>query len=201
MVKSRANWKTDSEYSDYEEVRRKLIIAAAEVIEEVGVDKLRLSQVAKKCGYARQSIYRYFDSKFELVQAVLLYLTIDNANMVVEKVAEISDLEELLVEIIYLSAKNLSSNPKYKIITDPKNAVIFNNLPGGAISQFIEGYKFSGIETLMTGVRDEISLGDIYTWLTMQVLALVNLGLVSTPSKTRRFIRQMIVRGPTYFSE
>ena len=105
-VQSRS--KTKPQYPEYDAFREKLIVAAAEVIEEVGVDQLRLTEVAKRCGCVRQTVYRYFNSKKEITQAVLMHFTMINAMDVATHAASIQDPEDRLVEIIYFSAKNLA---------------------------------------------------------------------------------------------
>lgn len=54
---------------DREQSEEKLIRAVGELIEEVGFENLGINQVAKKAGFSKNLIYRYFDSLDGLVYA------------------------------------------------------------------------------------------------------------------------------------
>jgi AcrR family transcriptional regulator len=56
--------------SKHEEKRRIVLQAAFEVIQQVGVRKLTLDDVAERAGLAKSSLYHYFPSKKKLLRAV-----------------------------------------------------------------------------------------------------------------------------------
>ena len=196
---TRPKWKTSTEYQEFDEQRERIIDCAREIIEEVGIGKLRLDEVAKRTGCVRQTIYRYFNSKKEISQAVLLHLTLQNAQEVMDHVKNIDSEEDLLVEMIYYGAKNLATDDRYKIITDNRNTTLFSGLSGETMDNFLNGYSFEKHNPLIKFVSTDINIKDLYLWLTMQVIALVNLGIINEKeNKVRNFIRNMIVRGPIY---
>ncbi len=62
-----------SVYPTYEDVLRdKIMEAAVLCIQEKGVDKTRIGDVAKKLGIARQTIYNYFSNKNALFEHVFM---------------------------------------------------------------------------------------------------------------------------------
>ncbi len=52
---------------DKAKVREAMLKAAGELLLEGGYDKLTLAKVAKKVGFATTNVYRYFDSKDDLI--------------------------------------------------------------------------------------------------------------------------------------
>lgn len=56
---------------DREITEEKLINAAGELIAEVGFEKLGINQVAKRAGFSKNLIYRYFDSLDGLIYAYM----------------------------------------------------------------------------------------------------------------------------------
>ena len=111
----RPQWKTRPDYASYDEARERIIVAAADVIGSVGLDKLRLDDVAKQAGCVRQTLYRYFNSKKDLAAAVLMYFTVISATEIADRVADIENPEDRLVEVVFYAAKNLGCNPKFRI--------------------------------------------------------------------------------------
>lgn len=191
--------KTHQQYSEHDQFKEKLILAAAEVIEEVGVDKLRLAEVAKRCGCVRQTVYRYFSNKKEITQAVLVHFTKINSMAVSIHVSELRNPEHRLVEIIYFGAKNMASNPAFKIFTDTRNSRLFSGLSAGTFTGFLNAYQFGDSESQSELTSRNISNKEMYTWITMQIMALVNLGMITEEDNDepaiKDFIRKMIVRG------
>ncbi len=47
---------------DRQQSEEKLINAVGELIEEIGFENLGINQVAKKAGFSKNLIYRYFES-------------------------------------------------------------------------------------------------------------------------------------------
>lgn len=61
---------------DYDDKRRQLLTAAADVFASEGFSRASMNQVAKACGVSKAAIYHYYDSKDALVVDILdSYLT------------------------------------------------------------------------------------------------------------------------------
>ncbi len=56
---------------DKAKVRQAMTLAAAELLVEAGYEGVTLAKVAKRVGFATTNIYRYFDSKDDLIYAAI----------------------------------------------------------------------------------------------------------------------------------
>lgn len=191
------DWKTSKNYAEYDKVRESMILAAAELIEADGLEKLRLDQVAKKVGCVRQTVYRYFNSKKDIAEAVLLDFTLINAEAVIQHVSGIEDAEERLLEIIYFGAKNFAHNPKFRIFLDARNSKLFESLSFEALPDLLDQYEFDIDFGVMDLTTKDVSSKDMYTWVLMQIVSLASFGLINRgEDEVKQFIRNLIIRGP-----
>ena len=65
-------WRADPTSDSYEAVRHGILQAAEHVVNDRGIAGLRIAQVAEEVGCTRQNVHRYFPTKRDLVDAVLL---------------------------------------------------------------------------------------------------------------------------------
>ena len=76
MPVSEPTWKAQPQGPEYDAVRQRIVDAAEHLIRDGGVGALRQEAVAAHAGLARSSVYRYFDSKEELVTAAVVQSTL-----------------------------------------------------------------------------------------------------------------------------
>lgn len=193
---SQISWKTNPAYAEYDENRENIILAAAKVIESSSIEKLRLGEVAKEAGCVRQTLYRYFNSKQELIDAVLLHFTLLNAIDVMQRVEGIDDPKERLVEILFHSANNLIIDPKFKIFIEAPDSMLFSGISDGSVFELVNQFGTAELSDFSMG-KAEHEIKDFYTWIAIQVVALANFGLAGkSEQQARDFIRHYIVEGP-----
>jgi AcrR family transcriptional regulator len=65
------DWRADPSGSTFDERRSTILDAAADAINESGLDGFRISGVAERAGCTRQNVHRYFPTKRDLIDAVL----------------------------------------------------------------------------------------------------------------------------------
>ena len=53
--------------------KREIVEASLEIIKEYGIQKLSLKRIANRIGISEQAIYRHFDSKLEILRAIIEY--------------------------------------------------------------------------------------------------------------------------------
>jgi AcrR family transcriptional regulator len=68
---SNRDWRADPAGSTFDETRSQILDAAEQVINEAGLDRFRISQVAERAGCTRQNVHRYFPRKHDLTEAVM----------------------------------------------------------------------------------------------------------------------------------
>ncbi|AST91654.1 TetR/AcrR family transcriptional regulator [Sutcliffiella cohnii] len=67
-----------------EEKMNNILEAALQLFMEFGIQKVSISQIAKKANVSQVTIYNYFDSKHNLIREVFIYYT-DNVTLEFEK--------------------------------------------------------------------------------------------------------------------
>jgi len=194
-----AQWKANPDFAEYDEAKENIVLSAASIIEKVGIDKLRLDEVAKAAGCARPTLYRYFNSKAELITAVLFHYTMLNAEEITKHIEQFDAPTTRLVEIIYYGANNLRSNPVFKMFLESRNSSQFARLSLKAIPELLDKYLnaelLDGMETSLS-LKSGISRQELFTWLVMQVYALADYEILGdSPEQAREFIRKFMIPG------
>ncbi len=93
---------------DRQQSEEKLINAVGELIEEIGFEKLGINQVAKKAGFSKNLIYRYFESLDGLIYA---YMKKHDfwVNVLAEQ-ADMSDIKSYLKKLFRRQIIDFRSN-------------------------------------------------------------------------------------------
>ena len=128
---SQARWKAQPGDADYQLKRTRLLASASELIVETGIPGLRLDSVARQAGVARSSLYRYFDSKDQLVYELLLYEMTRLQARFASRTDQIEDPAERLLAII-LHAVDASRNDS-----------VLNKLIGSASEKSLPTVRFA----------------------------------------------------------
>ncbi|MCG8673692.1 MAG: TetR/AcrR family transcriptional regulator, partial [Pseudomonadales bacterium] len=79
--------KAKSDTLEYRKTKEQTILVAAELIEEVGYKGLKFDELAARLGCNRATIYRYFDSKKELLESVMRLLMTEVTQKILDSVA------------------------------------------------------------------------------------------------------------------
>ena len=110
------------------ERERDILSAAAEVLEAEGIDKVTLTAIAARAGLAKSNLYRYFESREDIL---LQLLTSDEAEWVGDLERELaplagSDDPEAVGAAI---ASTLAANPRLCLLTSILAVVLEQNVP------------------------------------------------------------------------
>ena len=95
-----------------EEKRREIVRIAAELFEQHGFDRTSMSMISERVGGSKATLYGYFRSKEELLEAVLIYDVTEEADRLMNEFLAGEDLRQGLIGlgIAYLT-RRLSSMP------------------------------------------------------------------------------------------
>lgn len=116
-----AEWKARREGPEYDAVRQRLIDAAEAIVVEQGAPALRLDSVADAVGLHRSSLYRYFDSKEELLTAVVEQATRRLGREVIEALGVPARPERFLVEGLALALARVTTDPVHRSLMAPSS--------------------------------------------------------------------------------
>lgn len=95
-----------------EEKRREIVKIATELFEQHGYDRTSMSMISEKVGGSKATLYGYFNSKEELLQAVLNYDVTTEAERLMNELLDGEDLRDGLISLgIAYMTRRLSNIP------------------------------------------------------------------------------------------
>src|SRR5690554_1907063 len=99
-------------YPAYEDVLRdKIMDSAILCIQEKGIDKTRIGDVAKKLGIARQTIYNYFSNKNALFESVFILEAMWLAQKISEHTEQFNCVEDKFVQAFLVAVEEFPKSP------------------------------------------------------------------------------------------
>ena len=109
-----------------EEKRQEIIRVASNLFEEQGFDRTSMSQISQELGGSKATLYGYFNSKEELLHAVLTYDVTVEADRLMNQFLDSHDIRDGLISLgeAYM-ARRLASMPI-------ANVRMVSNLPRGS---------------------------------------------------------------------
>ena len=173
-----------------------MIDAAEAIVREKGASALRLDAVADAVGLHRSSVYRYVDSKEELIIAVVVQATMRIGMKVLAELGEDASPEALLVDGVALALVELAEDPVPTSLMAPTASTAMARVGGRAL---LEGIR-PLVEPMFAAasaqglLREGVTPDDAIRW-----LQIVASGLVASPSVVpdsgdlRELLRQMLV--------
>ncbi len=188
-------WKAKPYSADYDEMRINIVNAAWDLIGQHGATSLRLDEVAKNAGCARSSIYRYFDSKKELIIAVLIKWLYDAREDLEPVLEAIDDPVERLIEGIHIPMLAIRSTPFFR---DPKNnnnfmmaSLALEAMPeimSALFDPFFDEAKKQG------WLRENITSEEAARWVLTIIIAMGVFGAGGMePDNEKEYLKKMIV--------
>ena len=172
------DWKARPEGPDYETVRGRLVDAAEQIVRDGGVNALRLDSVAEAVGLHRSSVYRYFESKEDLLTAVATQASMRVRRKVVQKLGRSAPPERLLAEGLAMALAELATDPVHRALTDPSVSEAMAKVGGkaltGGLAPLVDPVFAEAAEQGL--LREGVSPEDASRWL--QVVAR---GLLRSP--------------------
>ena len=119
LVTSAPDWKARPEGAEYSAMRRRLVDAAEQIVRTQGAAALRLDSVSEAVGLHRSSVYRYFDSKEELLTAVAVQATFRVGREVIDALGVSAGPEQLLVEGLAMAMAKIAVDPVHRSLMAP----------------------------------------------------------------------------------
>jgi len=204
---STAGWKARPDRAEYDEMREQLTAAAWELVSAIGVKRLTLGRVAQQAGCSRSSIYRYFDSKEELLGSVLqdrLIVLAREMESVLGGEAGL-DPQEQILRGFYLALTEVRSGPSLELIgtlvADEGQAmvdILLEYVPRIApelmsVDPIFQQAREQGL------VRDNVSDEEIMRWLVTVAISLLQQTSADTdPEAEMAYLRKMLL--PSIFN-
>lgn len=188
--------KAKPENPEYDQIKQHMVDEAIELMAQNGFDKFRFDQLAKRVGRNRTTIYRYFDSKQELITAVMKTLMVEITENIIEDTAGTKvTTPESITENLFKVINAIRTQDRYRIIMDARN-----------VEQFAELAKenLSGITAIMLSkfmvdseagrlLRTDIDMDEAVHWIFHQIISYGFLGIKGESKKEQKqYLNRMV---------
>ena len=190
-------WKAKAGSAEYEEAKQKFIDLAIEIVAEKGVNKFRFDELAKRAGCVRTTIYRYFDSKDELLSEVVTALMYHMAIDIVEYMsAKRRPSKASLGEGIYQTIKRLQTDSRYKVVMDADNIRFFTEMSVEKMPEKMGPILsiYMSEENGKSLLRNDLTIEEACSWMALQIITFAQFGLPGkTEKQQKEYVMKMIV--------
>ena len=195
-----AHWKAKADSAEYDEMYQRLTDAAWELARFQGLARLTLNGVAQQAGCARSSVYRYFDSKDQLLGAVLQQRVMLLGAQMKEALSVYEDPQEQIVRGLYLAVKEVRNGPSLELIA----TLLVED--GQAVADLLLDYVSEiatdvlSIDPLFQRAREQglvrpaISDADILRWLVTIALSMFQQSnMEKSPENELAYLRRLLL--------
>jgi AcrR family transcriptional regulator len=194
-----SSWRADPSADAYDLVRRGIVDAAERYVEQHGLTRVRIDEIADEAGCSRATIYRYFADKDELIRAVMVRRAAEIADQLTAELGDFADPAELLVEGVLRGIDGLRADPCFESFWGPSSQPVTARVAGGstALNEVIAG----ALEPLLrlaeaTGrLRPEIKPSEAAEWMFLISIALATISspVDRTRAEQAAFLHQFLV--------
>ena len=190
------NRKAKADSPEYQKVKLRMVDAAIELMADKGVKKFRFEALAEEVACNRATIYRYFDSKQDLIREVMMRLMHQITNEEIERTAGEEVTEESFTDFLYSVITQLRTNRRYKLAMESDNVAMFSQLTHEYFSAITMGMLEMHMANNPAGqlLKDGISLPDAVHWLLHQIVSYAFLGLKGeSEAEQKDYLEKMVV--------
>lgn len=191
------NRKAKAGTPEYTEAKQRIVEAAIELLAAQGLGKFRFEVLAEYVGCNRATLYRYFDSKQELMTEVMMTLMQEITNDIIEKTAGTQTVtRESFTDALYKIISNLRNDRRYAIVMDAQNVETFAQLTHDYFSAITTTMLEKHMTESPTGrvLKEGINIADTVHWLMHQIISYGFLGLKGDNEQQQKaYLHQMVV--------
>ena len=140
----------------FSERQQQIVETAIKLIADKGIQNLTIKNLAKDIGISEPALYRHFDSKSEILKAVIKYFKIQ-MKPAIEKLEESTNSLNKIESFISEHLKIISSNPNFaKVIFSEANFQNEENLILKMNNMMKQSHKILETAVLSGQKKDEI---------------------------------------------
>ena len=189
--------KAKSDTPEYAEVKQSMVEAAIDLMAKKGSRKFRFEELAEKIGYNRATIYRYFDSKQDLITEVMMALMHEITADIIEKTAGTKKVtQQTFTDALYEIITDLRTDRRYTVIMDAQNVESFAELTHEYFSAITTGMLERYMMDAPAGrvLKQGIAMNDAVHWLMHQIISYGFFGLKGEDEKQQKaYLKKMVV--------
>lgn len=192
-------WGSDSALLDDEEARRRLLEAASRCIVRRGSARIRMAEVAQEAGVARSTVYRYFQSRDDLIIGLFLSRVDAALEKVVARLDDPGEAARCLPDLVLGPNSFVEGSPVNEALFSPDStgmvvAMELESRPLGEASYrhfgpLLERWQADG------QLHADLDLRDTVRWIgTVSLVLLTPPWRERTEAAKREFLDRYLVR-------
>ena len=185
--------------SDRNATRARIIEEAARLVERFTVSKVTMDDIARAAGIARQTLYKYFASKDELLIDLFVLQVTEHQHPELAKLLRRPRSADLLLDMVWAELELARKFPLLTETLDPTIAPRMAELVFSSRKFFecqeafwvpvLESFEEAGV------LRPGLNYSDMVRWLTYQEFWLVTHPAVLSPDESvqRRYLADFVI--------
>jgi len=171
-------WRADPEHEDFADIRASIVDAAWQLVKREGRTRFDMGEVARRAGYSRATLYRYFASKEELVGEAYVAAVERLAKRFRAKIRRYDDPAEQLVEGLLAVVSYVRGRSQIRGDFAPEaHAERMRGRSPYARAEMARALVRPILEVVPLGLEDEAEEQRVAVWLRAIVLSMISGGL------------------------
>jgi len=156
-------------------LHERILEAASDAVAEEGIEALRLDRVARAAGCSRSSLYRYFDTKDELVVAVLARRVEQMAQRIHIELEGVTEPADRIVMGVVRGLELAWSDPHFTVLFNELNSPAVIRIAGSALPQLLAPVVSEILPDTEDGgwLPDGVPAEEAARWVVMVVVGLL----------------------------
>ena len=191
-----SEWKARPDNPEYELIRQRVVDAAEAIVRDRGAGALRLESVAEAVGLHRSSVYRYFDSKEELLVAVVVQATLRLGREVVAEIGAGASPDRFVVDGLVMALARIANDPLHQSLLSPSASEAVARVGGRVLTEGLRplvGPMFAAAAERGM-LRDGVTPDDAVQWLQVVATGLLRASPeMREPGALMRLLERMLV--------
>jgi AcrR family transcriptional regulator len=162
--------------ADAEAARERLMDAAEACVEQYGIAKTTMDDIAKMAGVSRPTVYRHFSDRDNLILAVVMRRSRMLAGRAVKAIGRYDTFPDQLVEGLLFMVEKGRKDPFVRLLVAPEHMNLANRILGGNLPAELtyEIWEPILVEARERGeLRPDLDFGAVSRWLTYLIVLLL----------------------------
>lgn len=161
---------------DAEAARERLMDAAEACVEQYGVAKTTMDDIAKMAGVSRPTVYRHFSDRDSLILAVVMRRSRMLVGRATKIIARYESFPDQLVEGLLFLVEKGRKDPFVRLLVAPEHLELANRILGGNVPVSLTHEMW---EPILTEARErgelraDLDFDAISRWLTYLIILLL----------------------------
>ncbi len=162
-------WGSNTRWVQQDEGRRAILNAAMQCFERQGMNSTTIDEIARTANITRRTVYHYFKSKNEILEAAVEQHACDCINRMIKDISGEQPFTDFIIECLLYMIEHIPEEPFYKIQTSDTvgiRASYFYFTSSNVQKIWLDAFQAPYIEALrQRSINPQLLLEDIMMWI------------------------------------